>query len=276
MSAYVPQAINLMIDFAEGIRARVAPGGGDKVLWVHGYTVNSSVWIDLWSRLPAWHHFGIDLPGHGKSAPSVDGQNLASLGRALGEAARAHDIRHVVGLSLGSMVALQIVMEFPRTFSSLLLGAPALGGGPTDPEAGVRYKELLELYHQRGAGPWMTELWMTSPPAIFTYAARHRRLWEQLKEVIDSHSWEEMKGGGMRRLARYPQPLEKLREITAPTLILVGEHEMAAFKQTADLLRESIPTCEVVYLPDTGHLCMLEAVEASAGLINVHLNKASA
>ena len=51
----------------EGLSARVQPGSGPKVIWLHGYTLNSSVWLPLWRRLPGWTHIGIDLPGHGAS-----------------------------------------------------------------------------------------------------------------------------------------------------------------------------------------------------------------
>ena len=53
--------------FGKEIYCRQAPGSADKVLWVHGYTMDSSLWQPLWDELPGWHHFGIDLPFHGTS-----------------------------------------------------------------------------------------------------------------------------------------------------------------------------------------------------------------
>jgi pimeloyl-ACP methyl ester carboxylesterase len=29
-------------------------GRGPAVLWIHGYTMDSSVWAELWERLPGW------------------------------------------------------------------------------------------------------------------------------------------------------------------------------------------------------------------------------
>src|SRR5262245_51575468 len=110
------------------------PGESDKVLWIHGYTVDSTVWQDLWALLPGWHHIGIDLPGHGGSRQLQDGEDLPSLGRDLGQLALEHDVRHLVALSFGTVIALQIAIEFPTSFASMVLGAPALAGGPQDPE----------------------------------------------------------------------------------------------------------------------------------------------
>ena len=71
----------MVVKFAGEIRARVRPGGGAGVLWVHGYTVDSTTWDTVWSLLPEWSHYGIDLPGHGTSPAVQRGTSLSGLGR---------------------------------------------------------------------------------------------------------------------------------------------------------------------------------------------------
>lgn len=264
-----------LVEWGEGLAARVAPGPGEKVLWIHGYTIDSSVWADLWGRLPEWYHLGIDLPGHGASAPLANYPTLPILGQTIGRLALEQGVRHVVGLSFGSLIALQVAIEFPTAFASLTLGAPALGAGPQDPLAGRRYREMLELYRQRGPGPHMTELWMRWPPDIFKGAAGHPALWQQLQQLVDRHSWVELKDTVMRGFAAHPQTPAALRQITAATLILVGDEEMAAFKYSAELIRRDVPAAEVVYLPHTGHLCMLEMPALAGERIAAHLRQNS-
>ena len=53
-------ATKKMTNFAEGIVAREQAGDGDKVLWIHGYTMDSSLWQPLWDQLPDWHHIGME------------------------------------------------------------------------------------------------------------------------------------------------------------------------------------------------------------------------
>jgi len=257
------------------IAVRVAPANGDRVLWIHGYTLDSSVWRELWSLMPHWYHIGVDLPGHGVSGPMISGEDLAGLARRIGQLAFAHQVDHLVGLSFGGTVALQVALLWPGLFRSLVLGAPGLGGGPQDPAAQVRNLELIRLYRMRGAGSWMTELWMQSPPDIFTGAARHPRLWEQLQEVLDRHSWLELRDPTiMNKLSNYRQREEDLRHIQVPTLLLIGEHDMPAFKRSAELIRRSIPMCERIYVPEVGHLCLLEAPAHISSLLDTHFRKA--
>lgn len=241
-----------------GIAIHTAPSSGEKVLWIHGYTINASLWSDLWALLPEWHHIGIDLPGHGLSDGWPENPTLPTLARAIGEIGIEHGAQHIVGLSFGSAIALQVVIEFGNTFSSLTLGAPALGNGPLHPPIANRYRQLMLLHSLRGVGPWMTKLWMKSPSDIFDSVPTESRLRQQLIEVIDTHNWQELISGAIRRLPFYPQTPAMLAAINVPTFVMVGEYEMPAFKQTANILTTHIPNSRCVTLPDTGHLCMLE------------------
>lgn len=254
-----------------GLAARVLPGTGERVLWIHGYTLDSSIWHQMWQGLPAWYHIGIDLPGHGASPPFAPQTTLAELGRTIGALALEHDVRHVVGLSFGGMIALQVAIEFPDAFATLTLGAPGLAGGPEDPAARLRYIELTQLYWQRGPGPWITDLWMQSPPDLFKGALRQPALWQELVAVINRHPWSEMRTGSMQQLRTHPQTEESLRQIKTATMVLVGEDEMPAFKHIAHIIQRSIPHCRSVHLPATSHLCMLESVDLASQFIELHL-----
>jgi len=247
-----------LIKLGEGLAARVAPGPGDPILWLHGYTLDSSSWSELWDLLPERHHIGVDLPGHGASLPLDPRLDLPALARRIGEIALERRVRHIVALSFGTILALQIAIEFPAAFQSLILGAPALGGGPQDPEVGTRYGELAALYRRCGFTPELRRLWMQSPPDIFKGAEAHPALWSRLWKTVGRHPWWEIEDGSYSRLSNHPQSREDLQKVRAATLLLVGENELAPFKRCAELIRRSIPGCRRVYLPVLGHLCLLE------------------
>lgn len=262
---------DVLVPFGNGMVARVAPGTGEKVLWIHGYTFDSSIWQDLWHALPDWYHIGIDLPGHGRSAPFSGEPTISMLARSIGDLALAQGVRHVIGLSFGGLIALQVAIEFPTQFASFTLGAPGLIGGPGDQIVHQRYWELIQLLWRRGPGPWMTELWMQSPPDIFKGAAAHPVLWARLKALIDRHSWDEFRTGVMRNLLQPPQTAEAMARVTTSTLVFVGDEEMPAFKEAATMIEEAMPNCAQVYLHNAGHLCMLEVPDRAAPIIDQHL-----
>ena len=253
----------------EGLALHLSGTEGEGVLWLHGYTLDSTIWSRLWGQLPGWRHAGLDLAGHGQSRDLQRDDTLASLASTVIRIARHHDLRHLVGLSFGGMVALQAAIDAPEAFASLALGSPAVAGGATDSDAATRNRELSRLYRERGAGRWLAELWMRSPPDIFKGAARDTALWNALAEVVERHRWSELATDQMNRLTT-PSQLARLSSIACPTLLLIGEDDMPVFKRTAQLLRRAVAGCERVYVPSAGHLGLLEAPAEVAPSLSAH------
>jgi len=263
------------VDVGDGMVATVIAGSADRVLWIHGYALDSRIWTELWAKLPAWSHVGLDLPGHGASAPMRAGLDIVTLARQIGRLAIEANVRHLVGLSFGGMMALQVAIEYPSAFASLVLGAPGLGGGPHDRHAQARNLELSRVYRSRGPGPWLTELWMKSPPDIFTGASAYPELWRRLRGIVDEHTWAELGGAiGMHPLTTHPQTPEQMRSIAAAGLVIVGDDDMDAFKRCAELIRRSLRSCRCVRLPATGHLGLLERSAAVAPMLDTHFRTA--
>ena len=255
----------------QGLWARVTPGSGEGVLWIHGYTLDSSTWAPLWARLPGWRHVGVDLPGHGRSRPWAVGESLPALGRALGQMALANGVRHIVGLSFGGMFALQVAIEFPTEFATLTLAAAGRAGGPQDPYARLLYRQLGEQYARRGAGPWMTALWMESRPYLFKGAPARPGLWEELQGLVDRYAWAELGNGALQALNAYEQTNAEVAAIQSETLLLTGTQEMRAFQIVAEQLAAIILHSRWLELPGLNHLCLLQDPLAGSRHIQAHL-----
>jgi pimeloyl-ACP methyl ester carboxylesterase len=269
--ADAPERPDRLVDFGGGVAARTAGGAGEKVLWLHGYTMDSSIWDELWGCLPEHSHIGIDLPGHGASRPIRQGETLPELARGLGSLARQHDVRHIVALSFGTLVALQIAIEHPSTFDSVVLAAPAVGGGPYDDAVGRRYVEIAVAYASGGPGPHLTSLWMRSPPDVFKGVEARPHVRERLRGVIDRHRWSELGDGSLRTLVTHTQTRHDLGRVETNVLVLVGEDDLASADESARLLQEWLPACERVDLPGLGHLCLIEDPALGAEPIRKHL-----
>ena len=114
------------LEAGQGLAAFATRGRGEGVLWLHPYTMDATVFGELWRRLPEWRHLAVDLPGHGASRGLVPGDGLAGLTQELGRFAEEEGVRHVVGLSFGTLVALQLAIAEPAAYASLVLSAPGL------------------------------------------------------------------------------------------------------------------------------------------------------
>jgi pimeloyl-ACP methyl ester carboxylesterase len=259
--------VRLDDDFA----ARIRPGSGDGVLWIHPYTLDSSAWSELWEQLPAFHHIGIDLPGHGVSMPPGPKDDLPLLARRIGELAIERGARHLVGLSFGSLVALQVAIEHPRAFASMLLAAPAIGGGPQEEAIAIRFRELVSMFRMGGFGPHLRGRWMLTAPSLFDGLETRTELWDRLWRIVGRHGFWELGDRKPLRFLTHAQTRNQLRGIGVPTLVLVGERDLHAFKRSAEWIRRSIPRCEKVELEGAGHLCLLEAPDRAARIVEDHL-----
>jgi 2-succinyl-6-hydroxy-2,4-cyclohexadiene-1-carboxylate synthase len=257
------------IDLGGGFAGRIL-GDGERVMWLHGYTLDSTVWTDLWAQLRGWGHVGVDLPGHGGSA-AVPGLTLPELAGRLAALAREQGVRHVVAMSFGTFAGLELALRGEPWLRSVTLAGPAIAGGPAEAAAAERYEELMDLHAREGPGPHLRELWMRSPPDIFLEASRRPQLWDRLTGVVGAHRWSELGDGGMRAVDLHVQPPEALRRIRTRMLVLVGEHELAAHLRCAAILRATVPGCRVLQVPAAGHLPLLEEPAASATAIRPHL-----
>jgi pimeloyl-ACP methyl ester carboxylesterase len=258
-----------VVPIAPGFVARVQEAEASKVLWLHGYTLDSSSWREMWRRLPGWSHVGLDLPGHGGSAPIGPEDTLHSFGRRVADLCLEHDIRHIVALSFGTLTATQVVLEEPDHFWSLVLGAPSLAGGPRDPQVALSYARLAQLHARGAAGREMREAWMSC--IAWNGIEKDPDLREELGRLVENHRWLELEDWAMMRLMHPPHLEEDLRRIHTPTLVMLGELDLPAFHACADILERNVPSCVRLNLPDTHHLCMLESPGLSEGPIREHL-----
>lgn len=250
-------------------------GDGPAVLWIHGYTMDGSVWEPLWSLLPGWRHVGVDLPGHGRSRPLRPGTSLPALAAELAGLARAERATLVVAESIGSMVALQLAIDHPGDVRGLIVGSPTIAGAPAEPGTAGRYRTLSGLARMGVDGERLADVWMAAPPDIFRGTERHPELRARLRTIVARHSWRELRDGAMSGLSRHRHTVDDLRGIRARTLVVMGEQDMPTFRAGSVLLRDSVPGCRVVTVPDAGHLCMIERPAAVAPAIGAHLSAAA-
>ena len=97
------------------------PHSAKKVYLIHGWAANRHVFDDLIPRLPAdWQIRALDLPGHG-DAPFAEPFDIAAIAETF--AAQIDAPAHILGWSLGGLVALYLAALYPDKIRSLCLTA---------------------------------------------------------------------------------------------------------------------------------------------------------
>jgi len=238
------------------------------VVLIHGYSVDLRLWDDT---VPALLEAGFrviryDVRGHGRSLVPPRGydfptyaSDLAELldrlnvDRPISEELAVKDA-HLVGLSMGGGIALQFALEQPQRVRSLTLVDSALPGFTYSPQFTAHIEELVGTARRLGPRAALEQVWLPHP--IFDGVRRFPERFARLREMVLAFPG--------RDLLAEPSPpppvqaVERLAEIRAPTLVLVGELDLPDFHLAAQVLATNLPRARLQVLPDCGHVPPLE------------------
>lgn len=243
-------------------------GSGEALLWVTGFAIGSEVFGPV---LPLFApHFDCvtyDNRGAGRSSvpllPTSMPEMAADAVRVL-DALRI-DAAHVHGVSMGGMVAQELALRFPDRVRSLVLQGTSPGGPRSiaPPLRGAAALAVQRLPVPREARRRAAVAALFSP----AYAAAH-------PDDVAAHLHRlgaDRAGvrGGLLHLwaSAWHDTVSRLRTLQAPTLVLHGELDVLTPVANARLLARRIPGAELVVVPGTGHLPLLERPEHVRDLV---------
>ncbi|MGQ4517262.1 alpha/beta fold hydrolase [Streptomyces sp. DW26H14] len=250
-----------------GLHVEEAGDAGPRVLCLHGIGSSSVSFTAQLAELGAHARvFAWDAPGYGRSADpgrplTLDdyADTAAALLRERGGPA------HVVGASWGGVIALRLALRHPGLVLSLVLADSSPGSG-TDPHKAramrARADELAE-----------------SGPRAFA-ARRAPRLLGQdapagLAERVVSSMAAAVRLPGYRYAAESMAATDhsdRLASVTAPALVLVGEHDRVTGVAGAQALAGALPRCAFVVVRGAGHLAHQEQPARVNAWILSHLD----
>ena len=234
-------------------------GEGPPVLLLHGYVGDArGTWrrqIDGLSQdytVIAW-----DAPGAGGSTDPPESFGLADYADCLAAFVNALGVvtPHVVGLSFGGGLALELYRRHPSIPRSLVLaGAYAGWAGSLPPEAvEERLRQVLELSELPPDRFVRTVL-----PTMFSASATAEAVEAFAANASEFHP------AGLRVMARSfaeADLRDVLPRIDVPTLLLYGDEDIRAPLTVADDLHSAIPGSKLVIMPGVGHASSVEAAE---------------
>jgi len=167
---------------------------------------------------------------------------------------------HVVGSSLGGMIAQELAIQSPETVERLVLMSTTPGGTESYPMPSVTTDLLAEVENLKPevALRKLVENAL-SPDASEELVERimHHRLGKPQRP----EGWQAQAAAGIGY-----DGSGRARQITAPTLIVHGESDNVVDSRNAAILHELIPGSKVELVPG-GHLFFWEDPRAAAGIV---------
>ena len=243
----------------EGLRiAYQRAGEGPPLMLLHGGLSDSREWRRQLEELSdeftvvAW-----DAPGCGQSSDPPETFRLPEYADCLAAFIDALGLGqpHVLGLSFGAGLALELYRRHPTVPRTLVLASAYAGWAGSLP-AGVVEQRLQQVLREADLPPvqvvpgYIQGLFTESAPA------------ELIDEVVAIMS--EFHPAGVRAMALAFAEAD-LRDvlpcINVPTLLLYGDADRRSTLSVAEELRARIPTSRLVVMHGVGHQSNIEAAE---------------
>lgn len=232
-------------------------GSGPPLLLIHAGIVDRRMWDEVMPELAErFRVIRFDLRGYGEtplpSGPFVYTADAAELLRAL-EVGRAH----VIGVSMGGHVALDLAIAHPELLDRLVVLASGIDGWEHSDAMKAEWK-IEEAAWESGdldAVAWVNvRTWLDGPTreADVVPAALRERVFEMQRRALDYDN-DDAKGSWATESRR-----ARLGEIAAPTLVLVGELDQPDFGAIARMLAAEIPGARFKELTGVAHLPPME------------------
>lgn len=246
-------------------------GEGPPVVLIHSGITDSRSWDPQFSEFAQRHRvlrydlrgFGQSDVAHGAYSPRAD---LVAVMTA------AHVERAaLVGVSIGSLLAVDFTLEYPDRVIALLLVGPGISGRERSAALAALIADIDRIYRERGLDAAIErelEIWlagkgrcMSDVDAQVREAVREMDRWYSARLTTDAK----------------PQPLDppaigRLGEIHAPTLIVVGDADVDDVLDAANRLESGIRGAKRVTMQGVAHVPNMERPEEFNRLVLDFLN----
>jgi 3-oxoadipate enol-lactonase len=238
-------------------------GVGPPVVLIHGVGADGSSWDAIAPALtPRFTVIRLDLRGHGRSG-HIDGPLVLEdfahdVMDVMGAAGAAP--AHVVGFSLGGMIAQALALDHAACVDRLvLLSAVA---GRTEQER-ARVQERLEILRTQGIGAITgaaQDRWFTAG-----FIERHPDLVRQRMEQLQRNHASSY--AAAYTVFSTSDLGARLHGIRNPTLVATGEHDVGSNTRMARFMQAEIPGAQLRILPGLKHSVLVEAPEVIAAML---------
>ena len=248
-------------------------GAGPPLVLLHGFVGDSREWRQQLEGLSdAFTVVAWDAPGSGRSSDPPSSFRMPEYADCLVGFMNALGLGspHVVGLSFGGALALELFRRHPAVPRTLVLAGAYAGWAGSLPPDVVEERLRLSL---RSADLPPEAFAGTLIASMFSVAAP--------PEILDGFAaiMSEFHPTGFRSMVRSLAEADLrdvLPRVDVPTLLLSGDEDARAPLSVAEALHTAISTSRLVVMPGVGHMSSVEAGERFNAEVRMFLRSVGA
>ncbi|GAA0196366.1 alpha/beta hydrolase [Glutamicibacter creatinolyticus] len=237
-----------------------------QVILLHGVGLDHTMWQPLREQLGR-ESLALDLPGHGTQPALREEQDLASLAGDVLVRIPGEEPVHLVGFSLGALIAQHIARFAPDRVLTLTAVSSVCRRAPAEAEAvesrlttaGADFSEGVDKAIER----WYPTA-KTAVPASLIEDTRRVLAGNDLESYLHAYT---VFARGDRQIAR------ELSAITQPVLAITGELDPGSTPEMSRRLAAAVPDGTVHIVPGARHMLPVEDPAALAAELNNFFEK---
>ncbi|MEE9314199.1 MAG: alpha/beta hydrolase [Rhizobiaceae bacterium] len=221
-------------------------GKGTPVLFIHGLGSSVEDWeMQIPHFAKKYKTIAIDLRGHGKTAGSDGAYSLKQFAADCAGLIEQEGATHIVGISMGGMVAFQLAIDFPELVKSLsIINSYAEVSLETRK---VRNTVRLRKFIPRLLG--MKRMGVIIGKKLFP-KPEHEHLRNTVAERWARNTVKDYTKS-MNAIAGWTV-MKDLGKITCPTLVVAAEHDYSTVAEK-QIYVDLMPNAKMVVIPDSYH-----------------------
>ena len=248
---------------------RTGPRGAPPFVLVHPAGLDLTYWATQIEALFEAHDVvAFDLPGHGSSPGKPADWTLDTAAEMLAQVVRStgSGSTHVIGVSVGGMIAQALALAEPALVHSLTLIDTA-AAFPEEGRAGMRARATMAREGgMQAVLPSIIERWFT-PETV----ARRPELIDRVSKTLLAD--DPLVHVAMWNMISGLDLVSRLHRISCPALILAGEQDSSSLPAAAHVLQDNIAGAEIHVIPGASHMAVLEKPDVINGHIKLFLSK---
>jgi pimeloyl-ACP methyl ester carboxylesterase len=249
-------------------------GQGTPVILIHAHSMDCRMWDPQFAELSK--HYKViryDLRGYGRTDKPVEGEKFS-------HAEDLHKLMyflgipkaHLVGLSLGSFVAVDFMMLYPDQTLSIAVAAGGIRDSAVPEDANAAQRAQIEAKERQKK---LESIEAVKKQGIEAY----KKQWLELimgicgphKNEIQPKLWEMINDWSAWQVLNIESPWEldppvaaqiKTKKPDIPVLVLIGKDDTQGSHNSSEYLARIAPGARKVYFKNAGHFSNMETPAA--------------
>jgi len=233
------------------------------IIFIHGVGLNHTIWkpqIDAFNNTV----IAYDILGHGKTPLSKDNLSFDDFSNQLINLINELEIKkiHLVGFSIGSLIARNFASKFNERLESLTLLCSIF---QRNQEQQQIVKDRFELAKKsKSLSKQALKRWFTDD-----YLEKNPNIYEKISLILEENNMENFLK--VYQLFVNHEDNEKFENINTKTLVMTGEGDIGSTPEMSKNLSNIINNSEVKIISKGKHLCSIECADDVNMAIKKHI-----